>query len=60
MTDWVTVKKLAEMTGFSTGAIYARIHRDDWAEGIMWRKRGGRVLISVKAYEAWVEAAPVS
>ncbi len=57
---WVTTKKLAELTGYTEGAIKQKISRGQWPEGIMWKKSpDGRRQINVEAYKKWVEGTLV-
>jgi hypothetical protein len=53
---WVTIKNLAEMTGYSVPAISQKIVRGDWPEGVMWKKSpDGRRQINLEVYLKWVE-----
>ncbi len=53
---WVTIPKLAELSGYSVGAIAKKIDRGDWIEGILWTKSpDGRRQVNVEAFNKWVE-----
>jgi hypothetical protein len=53
---WVTVKKLAELTGYSDPAIKQKISRGQWPEGLLWRKSpDGRIHVNLEEYQKWVE-----
>jgi hypothetical protein len=58
--DFVTIKKLADLTGYTTRAIQSKLYEGVWQEGRHYRKApDGRVHISLKAYSAWVEGKQV-
>lgn len=53
---WVTVSKLAELTGYSINAIQKKIGDGVWPEGTMWKKSpDGRRQINLEAYNQWIE-----
>ena len=53
---WVTIKKLAEMTGYSPDAIRAKIKRGIWCKDRHWTKApDNRILFNIEAIQAWVE-----
>lgn len=52
---YVTIELAAAMTGFTPGAIRAKIAKSVWLEGRHWVKRDGRVLIDMRGYERWAE-----
>jgi len=50
----VTIGKFAAESGYTEGAIRAKIERGDWLEGEVWvRAPDGRILIDVRGYERW-------
>ncbi|MBB3193987.1 excisionase [Roseateles terrae] len=52
---FVTIRKAAELTGLSAGAIEKRIARGIWARGKHYRKADdGRIWIDMKEVEKWV------
>lgn len=56
---WVTVKKAAELSGYSEKAIDRKREDGIWLEGVIWRKApDGRIMISPDAIDAWVEGRP--
>ena len=56
--NWVTIKRFAELTGYSEDAVRSKIKRGDWREGVVWKKADdGRVLMSLEGFDQWVEAA---
>lgn len=58
--NWVVIKKLAELTGYTENAIRAKIKQGVWLWGKHWRKApDGRILFNLKAIEAWVEGKVV-
>ncbi len=53
---YVTIKKLAELTGYSEDAIRAKIKKGIWRMGEHWIKaRDGRIHVIVEAIERWIE-----
>jgi len=53
---YVTIKKLAELTGYSEDAIRAKRKRGIWLFGIHWRKSpDGRLQFNIEAIEQWIE-----
>jgi hypothetical protein len=60
MMNWVTIKKLSDMTGYTQDAIRAKIKKGHWLKGIHWRKApDNRNLMNVKAIERWIEGKTV-
>ena len=61
MTRYVTVKKAAELTGYTEVAIRAKIREGVWLERRVWLKApDGRVIIDIEGYERWVESGSSS
>lgn len=59
--NWVTVKKFAELSGYSEQAIRRKIERKVWPEDKVWhRAPDRRSLISIEGYNEWVQSAPGS
>jgi hypothetical protein len=57
MVRYQTIKKFAEASGYTEGAIRSKIQDGTWPEREVWIKApDNRVLISVEGYEAWVES----
>lgn len=60
----VTIKKLAEMTGYSAAALRKKIERGVLVEGMHYvRSPDSRILISLRAFQAWalgVSTEPLS
>ena len=53
---WVTIKKAAELSGYSVRAIEGKRAEGVWLEGEVWRKApDGRIMISIEGIEKWVE-----
>ena len=54
--NWVRIKKLSELSGYTENAIRAKIKKGVWLQGKHWRKApDNRILISLREFEAWVE-----
>lgn len=52
---FVTIKRFAELTGYSGRAVEGKMHRGDWLEGREFRKApDGRILMDLEAFERWV------
>jgi len=60
----VTIKKLAELTGYSAGALRKKIERGVLVENMHYvRSPDSRILISLRAFQAWalgVSTEPLS
>jgi len=58
---YVTIRKLAELTGYTPDAIESKIKRRQWVEGKHYiLSPDGRVQFSIEAYNAWLqEGCPV-
>ena len=53
---YVTVKKFAELTGYTEKAVNAKTERGVWLEGKHYRiAPDGRKLIDLEEFERWVE-----
>jgi hypothetical protein len=56
MNRWVTVKRAAELTGYTVDAIQKKISKSVWPEGLLWRNApDGRRLINLEVFDKWVE-----
>jgi hypothetical protein len=56
LINYFTIKKFAELSGYSEEAIRAKIKDGVWMEGRVFRKApDGRILISAEGFESWVE-----
>jgi hypothetical protein len=54
----ITIKKLAEESGYSEDALRSKISRGEFSEGIHYIKSpDGRVQIIVKEYIKWAESS---
>lgn len=54
MLRHVTIKRFAELSGYTQDAIRAKTKRGEWLEGHVWIKGpDGRILIDVEGYEVW-------
>jgi hypothetical protein len=53
---WVTIKKAAELSGYSAKAIEHKRERGVWVQGDIWIKApDGRIPISIEGIERWAE-----
>jgi len=56
MTNWITIKRFAEITGYTQDAIRAKIKVGVWRMDEHFRKApDGRILMNIQAYNRWVE-----
>lgn len=54
MVRHVTIRRAAELTGYTEDAIRAKIERGVWREGALWRHApDDRILIDLEGYDAW-------
>lgn len=54
--NWVLIKKLIELTGYTDDAIRTKIKRGIWLCGIHWVKApDGRILFNLEALQKWIE-----
>lgn len=53
---YVTIKKFAELSGYTEKAVRGKIEKGVWLQGSHYRKApDGRVMIACEAVERWVE-----
>ncbi len=53
--NWVTIKKLSELCGYSEEAIRAKIKKGQWhIETHYVKAPDGRILVSIKEVEKWI------
>ena len=58
---FITIKKFAEISGYSENAIRTKIRDSVWVEGYEWHKApDGRNLIDTEGVERWVVNARAS
>ena len=54
MLSLLTIEKFSKATGYTAGAIQAKVKRNDWLEGQEYiRAPDGRILIDVDGFEKW-------
>lgn len=54
--NWVLIKKLNELTGYTDDAIRAKIKRGVWLKDVHWRKApDGRIVFNILAIQQWIE-----
>jgi len=56
--EWVTIKKLSELTGLSVESIRANIKKGQFLIDYHWRKQCGRIYINTVRFNEWVEGKP--
>lgn len=59
-TKYVTIKKMADLTGYSEQAIRDKIYQGVWSFPIIRKAPDNRVLINLEEYDKWVEMEEVS
>lgn len=53
--EWITLKKLSEISGISEDAIRANVKKGVWQKGKHWTKApNGRLFCNPKEVESWV------
>lgn len=56
-SQWVLIKRFAEITGYSENAVRHKVKNGTWVEGRIWRKApDGRIFVNVAEFERWVES----
>lgn len=56
MFEWVTLKKVAEETGYTVAAIRNKIQRGQLYENVHWRKaQDGRIMIHVASFNDYLK-----
>jgi hypothetical protein len=54
--NWLTIRRFAELSGYTEDAVRAKMADGTWLSGWVWRKApDGRILVSIRGYEEWVE-----
>ena len=52
--EWITIQKLAEITGLTIESIRAQIKKGKLIRGYHWVKQNGRIFISTEKYNEWI------
>jgi hypothetical protein len=53
---WVTIKRFAELSGYSEEAVRAKTKKGVWKYKVHFRKApDGRILINIEEVEKWIE-----
>lgn len=55
-TQWVTIDLFSRISGLTPAAVRCMIFESKWLEGRHYQRRAGRVYISIKGFEKWVES----
>ena len=56
-SQWVLVKRFAEVTGYSENAVRYEVKNGTWVQGRIWRKApDGRIFVNLGEFERWVES----
>ncbi len=57
MTNYITLAKMSELTGYTSGALHKKIHDGVLIEGVHYfRSPDGRIHFDIEEYEKWVKA----
>jgi hypothetical protein len=57
---WVTIKKLADLTGYSPEAIRQKKKKGVWVENRHWRKApDNRIVFNTEAIDRWLSNTQV-
>ncbi len=55
--SWVTLKKLAQDTGYTANALRAKIKRGEFEEGVAWcRAPDQRLMINLTFFLEWINS----
>lgn len=54
-SDCVTINLFSQISGLTPAAVRNMIHEGKWLEGRQYFRRAGRVYVSVKGFEKWVQ-----
>jgi hypothetical protein len=61
MIRHVTIKRFAELSGYTEAAIRGKIREGVWLESVVWIKApDGRILIDIEGYEKWATGNQMS
>ena len=53
---YVTIKKFAELSGYTEKAVEHKVSNGVWAEGVQYRRApDNRILVNLEEYHRWVE-----
>lgn len=56
---WVTIKRAAELTGYTEDAIRHKVKDGTWPQGRIWRKApDNRICINLQEVDQWIESSP--
>jgi hypothetical protein len=56
-SQWVLVKRSAEVTGYSENAVRHKVKDGTWVQGRIWRKApDGRIFLNLAEFERWAES----
>lgn len=56
-SQWVLIKRFAEVTGYSENAVRHKIKNGTWIEGRLWRRAPDRrIFVNLTEFERWVES----
>ena len=56
-SQWVLVKRFAEVTGYSENAVRHKVKNGTWVQGRIWRKAPDRrIFLNLAEFERWVES----
>lgn len=57
--DWVLAEKFAELTGHSVNSVKIKRNRGIWPDGTVTKVQGGRLYVSLGAFDHWVETGEI-
>lgn len=56
-SQWVLIRRFAEVTGYSENAVRHKVKNGTWIQGRIWRKApDGRIFLNLTEFERWVES----
>jgi len=56
MVKYIKLSLFCAQSGYTEDAVYSKIKRGDWPEGVVYFKvPDGDIIINIEGFEAWVE-----
>lgn len=58
--EWVLLDRFCEITGYTAEAVRIKRKRGQWPDGAFTMLRGGRLHVSMRAYNRWVSTGRIA
>lgn len=56
---WVLLERFCGLSGYTRQAVYDKMYKGVWVEGVHWRRRSRRIHINIEEVEKWIENGEV-